>query len=248
MFIKNSMKHVLGELGISSENFRYDPYYTAVAEPAEGRLARIVLTPPRYGASSAALAYAVALESESVSRYCRTLVVVASDATVEHVRRRAAEVSLLRKEIPDSDEYEKAPFRVVSAEEYGDGLRDDVNFFNIIVDGPECLSEDVIDELLEAALEEANVLVVGTLNKESAGGVLSLRTYGFDVTAFPGLARYSPRGVVTSFDNERFPTDSLKKLANQDPKMFNVAYQHKPVWGALQPANRALCRSGAAPE
>ena len=242
------MIHVLSELGISSENFRYDPYYTAIAEPAEGRIARIVLTPPRYGASSAVLAYAAALESESVSRYCRTLLVVASNVRAEYTRRRAAEVSLLRKEIPDSEEIEKTPFRVVSAEEYGAGLRGGVNFFNVILDGPECLSEDVIDELLEAALEEANVLVVGTLSKESAEGVLSLRTYGFDVTAFPGLACYSPRGVVTSFDSERFSTDSLKKLANQDPEMFNVMYQHKPVWGALQPANRALCRSGAAPE
>lgn len=247
MFVKNSMKHVLGELGISSENFRYDPYYTAVAEPAEGRQARIVLTPPRYGASSAALAYATALESGLVSRYCRTLMVVASGVIAESVRRRAAKVSLLRKEIPDSEELERTPFKVVSAEEYGDGLRDGVEFYNIIVDGPECLSDDVVDKLAEAASENTDVLVVGTLNKESADGVLALRTYGFDITAFPGLTS-SPRGCLTSFDSERFSTDSLKKLANLDPKRFNVTYQHKPVWGALQPANRALCRSGAVSE
>lgn len=247
MFVKNSMKHVLSQLGISSENFRYGPYYTAIAEPAEGRLARVVLTPPRYGASSAALAYAVALESESVSRYCRTLMVVASDVIAEHVRRKAAKVSLLRKEIPDSEELEKAPFRVVSAEEYGVGLGDGVSFFNVIIDGPECLSEGVVDVLLETAAEETNVLVVGTLNKNSIDGVLKLCAYGFDVSAFPGLAR-SQRGVVNSFDEERFSADSLKKLANRDPEMFNVAYQHKPVWGALQPANRALCWLGTAPE
>ena len=247
MSVYYTMKHVLDNLGIFSE--KYLPYYTAVADPAEGRLARVVLTPPRYGASSVGLAYAIALETESMSRYCRTLVVSASERVAEYIRRRAAATSLLRKEVPDSPEFEAAPFKVVSAEEFARIPRGGCEFFNIIVDGPECFFDDVVDGLAKAASEGANVLVVGTLSSDVQGGdgVLALRTYGFDVTAFPGLSG-PPRGTVGSFDNTRFSAKFLKGRADLDPRLFNIMYQHKPVWRALQPANRVLCRSGAAPE